>query len=67
MTRPNPLPAWYVDELNHQISRLEEMLEPLETGAGGIGGITLRDLTKEHMVRLKKAIAELQSIRDEGA
>ena len=43
------------------------MLEPLETGAGGIGGITLRDLTKEHMVRLKKAIAELQSIRDEGA
>jgi hypothetical protein len=30
------------------------MLEPLETGAGGIGGITLRDLTKEHMVRYTK-------------
>ena len=28
MTRPNPLPCWYVDELNHQISRLEEMLNP---------------------------------------
>jgi len=66
MTRPSPLPTWYIEELNDQIARLKEMLEPLETGAGGIGGITLRDRSKEHIVRLKKAIAELPSIRNEG-